>query len=76
MSPRSTTQPGIARRYDYDDRVVLVADLGPGADASVEVDDGTAVVTTPDGRRRTIDLPPGEVRAFNRNGVVTLEVRP
>lgn len=66
---------GIARRYDYPDRSVFVADLGPAAEPSVDVVDGTAIVVTGDGRQREFDLPRGEVRAFNHNGVVTVEVR-
>ena len=76
MALQHAADEGIARRYDYDDRTVFVADLGPGTDATVEVVDRTVVVETPDGRRRTLDLPPGEVRAFNRHGVVTVEVSP
>ena len=76
MALQHSADDGIARRYDYGDRLVFVADLGPGAEADVEVVDGEVVVVTPDGRRRTLDLPPGEVRAFNRNGVVTVEVEP
>jgi len=66
---------GIARRYDYPDRTVFVADLGPAAEPSVDVVDGTAIVVDRDGRQRDIELPAGTVRAFNRNGVVTIEVR-
>ncbi|MFB6353483.1 MAG: hypothetical protein ABEJ92_05300 [Halobacteriales archaeon] len=66
---------GIARRYDYSDRTVFVADLGPGAEPAVDVVDGTVIVVDGDGRQQEFDLPEGEVRAFNRHGVVTIEVR-
>lgn len=75
MALQRSTDDGIARRYDYGDRVVFAADLGPGARASVEVVDGEVVLETPDGRQRALQLPAGEARAFNRNGVVTVEVR-
>lgn len=66
----------MARRYDYEDRTVFVADLGADAEPSVDVVDGTVIVVTADGHQRELELPAGEVRAFNRNGVVTVEVRP
>ena len=70
----NTTTEAMVRRYDYDDRTVMVADLGPAVDASVDVVDGTAIVVAGEDQHE-IDLPEGEVRAFNRNGVVTIEVR-
>jgi hypothetical protein len=69
-----TPDASIARRYDYADRTVFAADLGPTTAVDVDVVDGTAVVVTGDGRRREFDLPAGQVRAFNRHGVVTIEV--
>lgn len=66
---------GIARRYDYDDRTVIAADFGPAAAPSVDVVDGTVIVVTSDGRQHELELPAGEVRAFNRHGVVTVEIR-
>lgn len=66
---------GIARRYEYPDRTVFAADFGPGGAPSVDVVDDTVIVVTPDGRQRELELPEGDVRAFNRNGVVTVEVR-
>ena len=71
-----STEQSIARRYDYPDRTVFVADVGPATEVDVDVVDGTAIVVTGDGRQREFDLPAGEVRAFNRHGVVTFEVRP
>jgi hypothetical protein len=66
---------GIARRYDYPDRTVFVTDLGPAAEPAVDVVDGTVIVVADDGEQREFDLPEGEVRAFNRNGIVMVEVR-
>lgn len=69
------TDESITRRYDYGDRTVFVTDLGPGADPTVDVADGTAIIVTADGHQGELDLPEGSVRAFNRNGIVTIEVR-
>ncbi|MFB6300799.1 MAG: hypothetical protein ABEH65_11105 [Halobacteriales archaeon] len=63
------------RRFDYDDRTVIAADFGPAADPSIDLLDEVAIVVYGDGQQTEIDLPPGEVQAFNRNGVVTFEVR-
>lgn len=67
-------QESMVRRYEYDDRTVIVADLGPDAEPEVEVLGRTAVVVVGD-REYDVDLPAGSVEAFNRNGVVTFEVR-
>lgn len=61
------------RRYEYDDRQVVVADLGAGRDGDVDVVDGTAIVVVGDDQYE-LDLPAGEARAFIKNGVVTIEV--
>lgn len=74
MALQYSQNGGIARRYDYDDRLVFVADLGPGTETSVEIVDDTAILETPDGRRHTLEIPPGETRVFNRNGIVSIEV--
>lgn len=66
---------GIARQYEYPDRTVFVADLGPAAEPTVDVVDGTVILVADDGEQREFELPAGEVRAFNRNGIVTIEVR-
>lgn len=65
----------LLRRYDYDGRTVIVADFGPAADPVVDVLDGTALVVFSDGSQHEIELPSGNVEAFNRNGIVTFEVR-
>jgi hypothetical protein len=61
-----------ARRYEYDDSVVLVADLGIG-DAAVDVVDDTAIVVTDDDQYE-VELPDGAARASMNNGVLTIEV--
>lgn len=63
----------VLRRYEYDDGPVIVADLGPGNDGTVDVVDGTAIVVLGD-HQVEIDLPMGPARAFMKNGVVTIEV--
>lgn len=63
----------IARRYEYDDRVQFVVDLGPGCEGSVDVIDGTAMVLVGD-EQYEFELPAGEARASMSNGVVTVEV--
>lgn len=67
-------QESMVRRYEYDDRTVIVADLGPDVEPEVEVLGRTAVVVVGD-REYDVDLPAGSVEAFNHNGVVTFEVR-
>lgn len=63
-----------ARRYDYGDETVLVADLGATEEAHVDVVDGTAIVVRGD-EQYELDLPTGEARASMNNGVVTIEVK-
>jgi hypothetical protein len=62
------------RRYEYDDRWIMVADVGPGRDASVDVLGETAIVVV-DGEQYELDVD-GNPRAFIRNGVLTIEVEP
>jgi len=61
------------RQYEYDDAVVLAADLGVVGDATVDVVDGTAIVVVGD-EQYDFDVPAGEPRAFIRNGVLTIEM--
>lgn len=61
------------RRYDYDERSVLAADFGPGADVSVDVVDGTAIVLA-DGEQYDLDLLSDDAQALMNNGVLTIEV--
>jgi len=64
----------IARRYEYDGIVVLVADVGSdAADGTVDVVDGTAIVVVGD-EQYDLDLPEGAATGFMKNGVVTVEV--
>jgi len=69
-----------ARRFDYDDETVLVADLGAGSDEGVSVDvaDETVLVVVEDGDeplQHEFDVPDGSVaKALINNGVVTVEV--
>ncbi|WP_018259414.1 DUF7127 family protein [Halomicrobium katesii] len=61
------------RRYEYDDAVVLAADIGITGDATVDVVDDTATVVVGD-EQYDFDLPSGDARAFIRNGVLTVEM--
>ncbi|NLV10386.1 hypothetical protein GOC74_10650 [Halomicrobium mukohataei] len=61
------------RRYEYDDAVVLAADIGITGDATVDVVDDTAIVVVGD-EQYDFDLPAGGARAFIRNGVLTVEM--
>ena len=64
----------VARRYSYADGDVLAFDLGPGAEGSVDVVDGTLLVATGD-EEFDVDLPAGaSAQATFRNGVVSVEV--
>ena len=68
-----------ARRYDYGDEEVLVADLGVTGDASVDVLDDVAIVVVEDAedtRQIELELPEGKAEAFITNGVLSIKVRP
>ena len=75
MALNSTLDQVPVRRFDYDDRTVVAVDFGPAADPAVDLVDGTAILIL-DGQQRELDLPAGQVEALNRNGVVTIEIRP
>lgn len=62
----------IVRRYEDEDELVVVADVGP-VQGSVDVVDDTAIIVVDDDQFE-VDLPAGEARAFMKNGVVTIEV--
>jgi len=68
----------VARRYDYGDEQVLVADLGVAADeATIDVVDDTVilVVAGETDEQYELNAPEGDLtRAFINNGVVTVEV--
>lgn len=62
----------VARR-EYDGRLELAADFGPGASVTVDVVDGTAIVV--DGEQ-TYDIEvEGDAQAFIKNGVLTIEMK-
>ena len=61
------------RQYEYDDAVVLAADLGVVGDATVDVVDGTAIVLVDD-EQYDFEVPGEDARAFIRNGVLTIEM--
>jgi hypothetical protein len=63
----------LARRFDYDDQVVFVADLGPGRDGTVDILGDTAIVVVDD-EQYEFEIPAGEARGSIANGVVTVEV--
>ena len=60
------------RRYEYDDSVVLAADLGYAGSGSVDVVDDTVIVVT-DGEQFDVEIE-GDAQAFIKNGVLTIEV--
>lgn len=70
---RFTEQEGAVAQYEYDDEIVLVADIGPGTDGSVDVVDRTAVIVVNE-KQYEFDIPEGDAQAFIKNGVVTIEV--
>lgn len=62
------------RTYEYDDRTVVVADLG--GDGTVDVADDTVIVVLEDDEQFELELPAGagSATAFMNNGVLTIEV--
>jgi HSP20 family molecular chaperone IbpA len=71
---QSTERAGAVTRYEYEDAVVLAADLGASAgEGSVDIVDGTAIVVVGD-RQREFPVPEGAAKASINNGVVTVEV--
>ena len=60
-----------ARRYVYDDTVVVAADLD-ATDAAVDVLEDTVIVVTDDDQYE-LDVA-GDPEAFMQNGVLTIEV--
>ncbi len=72
----SQQEDSIARRYDYDDGEIIVADFGM-ADVSVDVLEAVAIVVVErDGEsfQTEIELSDGDAQAFINNGVLTIEV--
>ncbi|MFB6120563.1 MAG: hypothetical protein ABEJ68_05540 [Halobacteriaceae archaeon] len=68
----------VFERYEYEDSVVVAADFAAvGGDVTVDVVDDTAVVVVDTKRgtvERDLNLPAGDAQAFNKNGVVSVEV--
>jgi len=62
------------RRFEYDDGVVLAADVGPGEDTSVDVVDGTMILVAGDEQYEHALPDASDVRAFMNNGVLTIEL--
>lgn len=61
------------RRYEYDDSVVLAADLGV-TEASAEIVGDTVIVVAGD-EQYDLTVPEGDdARAFIKNGVLSVEV--
>ncbi|MFC6973495.1 hypothetical protein ACFQL1_20105 [Halomicroarcula sp. GCM10025709] len=63
------------RRFEYDDSVVLAADVGAVGDASVDVVDGTVIVVAGD-EQRELEVPDEDARAFINHGILTIELSP
>jgi hypothetical protein len=61
-----------ARRFEYDDGVVLAADFGPATDASVDLV-GETVIVVVDGEQYDLTVGP-DAQVFMHNGVLTIEV--
>lgn len=64
----------VADRFDYDDHTVLAIDFGPTHDPTVDLVDDTAIVIVDD-QQHELDLPAGDGRVDNNNGIVTITVR-
>ncbi|AWB27497.1 DUF7127 family protein [Halococcoides cellulosivorans] len=71
-----TAQQAIAdapvRRFEYDDRTVIAADLGV-TEATVDVVGDTVIVVT-DEDQYELEVPTGDTTALMQNGVLTVEV--
>jgi hypothetical protein len=61
-----------SRRFDYEDRTEYVVDFGSGADGTLDVVDGTAIIVM-GGEHHEIEIP-GNAQVFMSNGVLTIEV--
>jgi hypothetical protein len=60
-------------KYEYDNAVVLAADVGVAEDATVDVVDGTVIVVVGD-EQCDFKIPGDDAQAFIRNGVLTVEM--
>ncbi|SNZ04126.1 hypothetical protein SAMN06269185_0455 [Natronoarchaeum philippinense] len=63
-----------ARRFEYDDRTEIVADLGVGVEGNVDVLDDAVIVVTEEGEQLELDVPETGAEAFIKNGVLTIEL--
>lgn len=72
---RFAAERGPVRQVEYDDgTVLLVADIGVGRDASVDIVDETALVVAGE-EQYEFEVPSGgAAQAFIHNGVLTIEV--
>ena len=61
------------RRFEYNDGVVLAADVGVADDTSVDVVDDTVILVAGDEQYEQ-PLPESDARAFMNNGVLTIEL--
>lgn len=62
------------RRFEYDDGVVLAADVGIGEDTSVDIVDDTVILVAGDEQYEQ-ELPEsGDAQAFINNGVLIIEL--
>jgi HSP20 family molecular chaperone IbpA len=77
IQTRSTGDGALLRRYEYDDKWIVAADLEVNdADVSVDTVGGTAIVVVegPDGPVESeFDLPGTAADAAVNNGVLTVE---
>ena len=62
------------RRFEYDDAVVLAADVGIGEDTTVDVVDETVILVAGDEQYEQALPEAGDARAFINNGVLTIEL--
>jgi len=62
------------RRFEYDDSVVLAADVGVADDTSVDVVDDTVILVTGDDQYEQPLPDDQDARAFINNGVLTIEL--
>ena len=60
-------------RIEYDDSVVLAADVGVAGEATVDIVDSTVILVAGDEQYEQ-ELPDGDARAFINNGVLTIEL--
>ena len=75
MNSNQQAVDGVAvRQFEYEDDVVLAADVGVG-DASVDVVGDTVIVVV-DGEQHEFDAPEGsgDAEADVNNGILTVEV--